>query len=250
MGLEYIKDVVKMALYSGFPLQVWQFNLNRLKNLHKGKSCILIGNGPSVKYSDLDKINSSNSIKFVFNRFHKAYENIDFTPNYTVVIDPYFIRDFYDELLVNHRGCLLIGIDSKFPVSLRNFYFRIKSTDPFEFSLNPLKYISTGASVVVSAIQLAYFMGMKDIYLYGIDHSFEYVAEDSEDLIMGEGNHFIENYRSGKRWCPPNLPLIENGFKCSAEMLELKNGKLINISRESRLPHIKKENFDDIIHTL
>ena len=42
--------------------------LARLKNIHTGKRCFIIGNGPSLTSSDLDKLRDNNEICFGFNR--------------------------------------------------------------------------------------------------------------------------------------------------------------------------------------
>lgn len=250
----FFKYLIKEILYCGLPILPWQLKVRMLKNIHKGKSCILVGNGPSVTYSDLGKINNTKAVKFVFNRFHKVYDKCEFSPDYTVSIDPIFVNDFFDELILMHRGKLLVGLDRVPFLANKCSFFRIKNTEPFEFSCNPLKYTSTGASVIVATIQLAYYMGIKDVFIYGVDHHFHFDNNDSElsyeKLTKGEGNHFIKNYRSGKSWCPPNMLSIEQGFKECAIFLVKNGGQLVNISRESKLPYVEKVNFDDVIEGL
>ncbi|MEI4548476.1 MULTISPECIES: 6-hydroxymethylpterin diphosphokinase MptE-like protein [Pseudoalteromonas] len=240
-----------LMLESGVPIQRWQKDLVKFKNIHKGKTCVLVGNGPSVNYHDLLQLNQLNLITFVFNRFHKVYDEIEFEPTYTLSIDPSFIDDFFEELLESSKGTLFIGHHQYLPVMQGFKWIRVKDTEVFEFGENPLKSISPGGSVVVAAIQLAYYMGCKDIYLYGIDHSFHIAnnAENSNGKVQGEGNHFIKNYRSNKAWFPPDTAKIEQSFITCLNKINSENGKLINISRESKLPRVPRMDFNDFIET-
>ncbi len=239
-------------LESGLPIKKWQRKVLSYKNKHKGKKCILIGNGPSVSLDDLKIINDLDCITFVFNRFHKAYEQVDFNPDYTISIDPIFINDFFDELLLNHRGELFIGHHKEIESSFEYTWFKVKSNEQFNFSSSPVKYIEPGGNVVIAALQLAYFMGISEFYLYGIDHDFSFSVSNTADnkLVKGEGNHFIRDYRSNKAWCPPHFDMMENAFTKSKEFIELNDRKIFNISRFSKLNILPKLDFDCFIKQL
>ena len=58
-----------------------------------------------------------------------------------------------------------------------NVYYLPVIGEGFKFSTDITKYIFTGDSIIVAAIQIAFYMGMKEIYLYGIDHNFNYSIE-------------------------------------------------------------------------
>lgn len=241
----------KMILETGIPLQRWQRDLVRFKNIHKGETCVLIGNGPSVNHHDLIQLNQLNLTTFVFNRFHKIYDSVEFEPTYTLSIDPSFIDDFFEELLKNAKGTLFIGHHKYLPQMQGFNWLRIKDTKIFKFAENPLRSISPGGSVVVAAIQLAYYMGCKDIYLYGIDHSFrvESIPESPNGKVQGEGNHFIKDYRSDTAWFPPDTVKIEQSFTACLNKINRGSGNLINISRESKLPGVPRQDFTDFIET-
>lgn len=222
-----------------------------LKNKYQGKECVIIGNGPSVNMDDLKKIQKSGKILFVCNRFHLAYEQIDisdFDPHFIVSIDPQMIKDFGEEIIVYRRNAkVLIGSDKILDFKGSFLPFRIINRVPFQFATTPHKMISTGSSVVIAAIQLAYYMGMKTIYLYGIDHNFSYENQDENGMVEGEENHFIKNYRNHKKWYPPCVEEIEKAFSTSDDFLKSHGGTLINCSRMTKLPIIEKRNLDDCL---
>ena len=249
-----LTSFVNFVLESGVPIKHWQKNLSSFKGIHKGKKCILIGNGPSVTYGDLEKIDGLDCIKFVFNRFHKVYTSLKFTPDYTLSINPLFIDDFYDELINEHKGELFVGHHKTLANDSKYNWFKIKTNEEFEFSDNPIKFVEPGGSVVVAALQIAYFMGCRDFFVYGIDHSFSKNENNNRDtsstLAFGEGNHFIKNYRSDKAWCPPNTELIEQAFLKSKLYIEANGGHLINISRRTQLNVLPKLGFDEFFNRL
>ena len=247
-------DLANVFLESGFAFKGWQKEFKKLKGIHQGKACILIGNGPSVTLNDLDKINATNCIKFVFNRFHKIYSSLDFAPDYTMSIDPLFIEDFFDELLEEHKGQLLLGHHKELSEAEKFKWFKIKTLDVFKFSDCPIKFVSPGGSVVVAALQIAYYMGCRDFYLYGVDHKFScnkmFDNKNESHLVNGDGNHFIKNYRSGRAWHPPDNNLIEDAFMQSKLFIESNDGSLINISRDSQLTVIERADCDEILEKL
>ena len=225
--------------------------LNSLKNKYLNKECILIGNGLSVNPDDLQKLSHMNKVVFTFNRFYLAYEQYElngFKSDYTVSIDPQMIKDFGQDIVDNSKGSkVLIGTDKKVNIKGNYIKFNIVNTKPFRFSIVPTDFISTGDSVVVAAIQLAYYMGMKKIYLYGIDHDFSYDELINGEQVRGGENHFIKNYRDDKPWYPPVVENIEQAFKECDRFLREKGGFLINYSRKTKLEVLEKRNFDDCL---
>lgn len=250
-----IRRLLRYIYDSGLPIKRWQRILSAYKKRHTGTPCLIIGNGPSVRAEDLMIINDLDCVTFVCNRFHKIYTNIDFQPDYTVAIDPLFLSDFGEELVSEHRGDLFIGHHKQNPQFEKAVWFKIKASEPFHFSLNPLKHTQPGGSVIVAALQLAFFMGCREFYLYGIDHKFSFDDANVEELapgggsftVTGEHNHFIDNYRGGKSWAKPCMSEIEAAFAECHRLIEFKKGKLYNASRVSELSTIPRIEFEKFV---
>lgn len=222
-----------------------------LANKYKRRECVIVGNGPSVTLEDLQKIQKSGKIIFVCNRFYLAYEQMNlnfFKPHFVVSIDPQIIQDFGQEIIDSkHKSKVLIGTDQELDLKGSFLSFPIINRLPFEFCSMPNKKISTGSSVVIAAIQLAYYMGMRKIYLYGIDHNFNYESKDDDGMVKGGENHFIHNYRNNKKWYPPLIEEIEQAFEKSDAFLRKYGGMLINCSRVTKLPNIERRNLNDCL---
>ena len=58
-------------------------HLSELKNIHKGKRAFIIGNGPSLKQTDLSKLKTE--ITFGMNRIYLAFPEWVFTTNYLCI---------------------------------------------------------------------------------------------------------------------------------------------------------------------
>ena len=176
------------------------------------------------------------------------YESHDFTPKFTIVVDPDVINDFRQELRDKARGTLIFGgVNEVKNLSSNEFWVRLLSLSNFKFSTLLWKSLDPGASVVVSALQFAHFLGYRQFFIYGIDHQF--IIDDIliEGKANSEGNHFIPNYRDGKRWVPPDFDRIEYAFnECNSFLLE-DGCTFLNISRQSKLKCVKKLHFKDFV---
>ena len=104
------------------------------------------------------------------------------------------------------------------------------------FEENIVKGGNPSGSVLIYSSQIARYMGIKKIYLYGVDHKVNFdKTSNKTSTVTGEGNHFIKNYRSGKKWYPPKTAQIEEGLKICDRYLRKENGYIKNCSRYSHL---------------
>jgi len=222
-----------------------------LKNKYIGKRCFLIGNGPSVRIKDLEKLKSE--ITFCCNRFHLAYNRLVFRPTYTIIADNQVIDDFGQELIDNNNNISTVFIISSISINFNGSFISCKRIehDPFIFSTNPFYNISSGGSVIIAAMQLAYFMGIREVILYGVDHSFKYKRDNNSNDIWrsaaGDNNHFIKNYRSNRKWCPPDIDYINESFRECKKFFSSHDGFILNATRGGELMIFKRGNLDLII---
>ena len=71
--------------------------LAALKDIHKGKRAFIIGNGPSLKQTDLSKL--KNEITFGMNRIYLAFPELGFTTSYICVTNDLVIEQFVNDFL-------------------------------------------------------------------------------------------------------------------------------------------------------
>jgi glycosyltransferase involved in cell wall biosynthesis len=223
--------------------------LRQFKDKHAGETAWLIGNGPSVRTTDLDLL--KNRLTFCFNRFHLAHDSTALRAAYTLTADKQMIEDFGQSIVDDSGGTVFIA-HSAAPDLLGDYiWLRQEPIFPPLFSLDPGYGVSPGGSTPFVAIQLAYYMGVRKFYFYGADFSFQFKSggpgKDAFRQASGEGNHFIANYRSGRPWCPPSFLDIGAGFLNARLMLEAEGGFIRNVTRGGALEIFEREDFDRAI---
>ena len=118
------------------------------------------------------------------------------------------------------------------------------------FSQNILNGIYTGESVLISMIQVASSLGIKEIYLMGVDNSYNVPNNQVDELYItseGESNHFHEGYRNnGDIWVEPRVDKIELQFKAMEKLAKKYNITIYNATRGGKLEVFQRVNFDDL----
>ncbi|GAB2695513.1 motility associated factor glycosyltransferase family protein [Aliiglaciecola aliphaticivorans] len=223
--------------------------LKKLKDIHKGKSAWIVGNGPSVRTEDLNIL--KDKITFCFNRFYLAHEDTDLRATYTISGDEQMISDFGQEIVDNNPGRVFLANPVAPAVSGNYCWLRQISVFPSIFSFEPNYYVTPGGSSLYVAMQLAHYMGIKKLFIYGADFSFNFTRNlgetDAFRKASGDGNHFIKNYRSGKSWCPPSHRNIANSFYAAKLLFEHSGGGVFNATRGGILEIFERIAFEDAL---
>lgn len=230
---------------SGLYLLKWQRQLKAYKDIHKGKTAYLIGNGPSVRGEDLEHL--KNEITFCCNKFYMSYSNHTFRPTYTVSADDKMIEDFGSDIVLNSAGKVWLCSAIRPALMEKDYNWLYLRQGELRLSENSIMFgaCHLGATLL-AALQIGYYMGIRKFVLYGVDHNFQYATDDGK-TSYSERNHFISNYREGKEWYVPDTALIESSFKDTADMLNRQKGYLVNASRETRLPYVERIALEELI---
>ena len=227
-----------------------------LKNKHVGERCFVIGNGPSLSINDLDKL--KNEVSFAANKIYLAFDQTDWRPTYYCVEDHLVLQQNLKE--INN----LQGMIKLIPEAMNNWVLGIKGAifynllwsdfypDFPKFGIDALETLYWGSTVIYSMMQLACFMGIRDIYLIGVDFNFnipENVKQNGIELTStGEINHFHPNYRKpGEKWHVPNLHVQEKSFGSAKSEIQKLGGCIYNATRGGKLEVFPRVDFDKII---
>ena len=224
-----------------------------LKNIHQGKRCFIIGNGPSLKISDLEKI--KDEITFASNKIYLAFDQMDFRPTYYTVVDPFRAFDNQDEIRQVKSSIRLFpkNLFYLFGDSSDTIYFnfeekKTKKTYP-RFSEDAFLSIHQGFTVTYANIQLAYYMGIREVYLIGMDFDYTILKVNNNAAIsVGEQNHFIPNYRkTGEIWSIPPMDLQKQAYVLARNIFEEEGGNIYNATRGGKLEIFIRKNFDGLL---
>lgn len=159
------------------------------KNKHKGERCFILGNGPSLNNINFSEL--STEYIFTVNQLFKNPKFEELHTNYHIWSDPIFFDLFNEERMSkeyvnefykvntfdNKPICFMpmqarkyierFSIDKELNVNYIHtcltFFDGIKRCGDFA------KLVPSFSTVVINAIQLAIYMGFKEIYLLGCD---------------------------------------------------------------------------------
>ncbi len=202
--------------------------LMSFKNAHIGERCFILANGPSLNKIDFKLL--ENEFTFGMNRIYLMKEQNGFTPNYLVCIDKKSqllqFNDDFDQLDIP----TFFNWDLRKLFSKKNNQHFIKSKFSPKFSTDIIKDpLGNGKTVTYACIQLAYYMGFKEVYIIGKDHSYNTNEKAGTGIKSSgeEGNHFIKGYyKKGQNWDAPDYKSEEFAYKLSREAFE-KCGRII-----------------------
>jgi hypothetical protein len=202
--------------------------IRSFQNIHAGKRCFVVANGPSLK--DIDFSLLKDEITIGMNRIYLMKEQNGFVPSYIVSIDKSNqLRQFAEEYN-NLTDICFFEWNLRHLFSKRENFVFIKSRFSPKFSNDPsLIPFGSGQSVLYTCLQLAYYMGFKDVIIIGKDHSYTGTGRPgSKNLSSGnESNHFIKGYyKAGQNWGSPDYKSEEFAYEI-ADHFFLKNGCLI-----------------------
>ena len=173
--------------------------IEALRNCHKGERCFIIGNGPSLRAEDLDKL--KNEVTFACNRINLIFDQTDWRPTYYCVTDLLMFGDDLPELcktVFAHSHCLFCSQSltegNRIPEAdyiVRNGMYR----ETPEFSADASNWLYEGGTVTYISMQLAAYMGFSEIYLLGVDNNYRTKTLPNGKVVFDwKGAHFSENY--------------------------------------------------------
>ncbi|GHU66210.1 hypothetical protein FACS1894184_03640 [Clostridia bacterium] len=248
MPLQNTKELIKQVYY---PLKTLLYQLNRrtrdeldeLNNKYADKRCFIIGNGPSLEYSDLTKL--QNEYCFACNSIYKAFHYTDWRPSFYIVTDRKFKRNNLEAISqitskfkFVENFCLFPCIESRndtleINVDHRSFYKLRRKCGCLPFSNKPSKRLIAGGTVIYVSIQLALHLGFKEIYLIGVDHNYK-----------TDKKHF---YDESAKKASADIEKMTDAYR-TANIVSLNLGcKIYNATRGGELNEFERIEFDKLV---
>ena len=222
-------------------------NLNIYSNIHEGETCVIIGNGPSLRLDDLERL--SKYITFGSNQIYR----LPFTPTYYSMVD----RDMID-------ACLPLPLDFK-PLQM---FIRaeacIEGNNPIQaiiaagFSRDIDNFVIMGGTVTYVLFQIAYFMGFKRFLLTGVDHNYPYAGTLKPGKNFEAGKKDIDHFecadgkpyfREGLRYNAPEMDGVTQSYLWINELFGQEDLRVVNLTRKTDLEIFEKMDIDEWLTT-
>jgi len=225
--------------------------LAALKDVHKGRRAFIIGNGPSLKQTDLTKL--KNEFTFGMNRIYLLFPELGFSTTYFCSINDLVIEQFSDDILALPMPKFLAWrsyrhFNPQLSINQLPTFIYTTYTGP-RFAPDVRGRVWEGATVTNLALQLAFHMGFEQVILIGVDHNFTSKG-DANKTVVSQGddpNHFAPNYfAKGFKWQLPDLDTSEIGYAFARDAYQKAGRKVLDATVGGKLTIFPKVNYNSL----
>lgn len=231
--------------------------IKELKDIYKGKRCFIVATGPSVRMKDLESIR--NEVTISMNSIVNILDKTSYRPTYYMIQDyTVFIKNYENIRKLPEETVKLLGISNIRRPDLARVKKLIKTDKTFwlyrdnsaalamvgdqptektniGFSWDCGREIMDGYTVTYSAIQLAVWMGITEIYLIGCDCDYSQKVNH-----IGEYNEETHEYSN------KTVERMMHSYECAYSNL-IGKVKIFNATRGGHLEIFPRVNLDEII---
>lgn len=219
--------------------------LKDYKNIHDGKRCFIIATGPSLTMEDIEKL--KDEYTFSMNSICKLYDQTDWRPTYFAIQDRHVFLSLEDTIRKHKEVPVFISdnIEWKykrehewinFPTDTMYHSYDMKIGKYYaKFSDDAYKIVYDGYSIAYSCIELAVYMGFKEIYLLGADCTY-----------TGPKEHFVDSgvEDRSRKFATPKLV---TAYEAAKEYADKHNIKIYNATRGGVLEVFPRVDLDEIL---
>lgn len=216
--------------------------LKQYQNIHAGERCFIVGTGPSLRMEDLEMIKNEKS--FSVNSIVLSFSETSWRPTYYAIGDSFGYEKLKNAIKEANMPTIFCGISNKvmtprmnvdfipYPVNLLD-HGKMIPEHKNDFSGNAFKVVYDGHSITYSAMELAVYMGFKEIILLGIDCDYSkavnHIKAYSVQTDINAAFLMRESYKVARKWAD------EHGVK------------ILNATRNAKLDVFERVVLEDIL---
>ncbi len=247
--------------------------VKRFHNQYEEKRCFVVGNGPSLKVSDLDRL--KDEITFGCNSIYAVYESTIWRPTFYFAWDTLFCETEMSEKEGVKR--LLSGCKAMFSTIMREgfrfrdekdieglFFVRAKNEEDEEtglprFSEDCSKQVYISGTVSYFMLQMAVYMGFQEIYLLGIDASYSMkcgeggtldweASSNNMDLLKKEEKKYTKKITEKYSYANMTDMVRQQmlGYEAAKKYAEMNEIKIYNATRGGKLEVFQRVEFESL----
>lgn len=218
-----------------------------MKDKHQGQRCFIIGNGPSLRKTDLSRL--ENEFTFGLNRIYLLFDELGFATTYYVSVNKLVIGQCAQEIIEQVPCPKFISWHARDLIKFTADMIFLHSRNDCRFYTDITEGVWEGATVTYVALQIAYYLGFHKVILIGVDHSFATKGTPHTPVVSqgDDPNHFDRRY-FGKdfRWNLPDLETSELAYHLAKGQFERANREIVDATIGGRLQVFPKVDY----HTL
>lgn len=251
-----VMNVVRLLRYCMFQFSSDHKDLKALKNKYAGERCFIVGNGPSLTTDDLEALKNEHC--FAFNRIYETFDKTSWRPEFYMVLDNDVMRTVaknMDKLDSKYKFLNVMATTMGVKKSDGVIFFcsfgpyKVKEFNYVKekISEDVSKYISLNYSVTGAAVEMAIYLGFKEIVFVGMDHNYSrYIDKDgighcddsvTDYSLMTKHDFVYFIYKDA----------LESCFKCYRKYCEEHGIKIVNATRGGKLEVFERTDLDGYI---
>lgn len=216
-------------------------HIKKLKDSHKGQTCVVIGNGASLKETDLNRL----SQKYPTLGSNRIYL-YPFVPDYYAICDDLMLMSCLEDIQKESFRPKAMFINSAYPLP---FAIPVNYSIKYDFSKDIEHEIVIGGTVTYVLLQIAYYLGFKKALLVGVDHDYPGAGKGSPgSVFLQEGDdkdHFHPEYfKPGMIYNRPELSATERMYQFAKSVFELDGRKILNLTTSTKLLVYDRDNVN------
>jgi hypothetical protein len=255
--------------------------LSRFRGIHTNQRCFVMGNGPSLNKMDLELLKGE--IVFCCNSAFLLFDRVSWRPRYFTCVDSRVLLDrvrdivnmldthpdivaFFPSVIGLHDGSNKeFDCRDVIPTHANRYYFKetynfVSDSPRSMFSLDVDQYVVQPYTVSITMLQLAAYMGFKEIFLIGCDTDYKVADTVKQEgrTVNGVGllltstkdddaNHFDPRYfGKGREWHNPQVGKMIEHHEWALKALEQTPTRVFNATVGGRLEVYPRVSFESL----
>lgn len=203
--------------------------ISTLKDRHSGERCVLVANGPSLNNMELGFLKHETVISL--NKIYLGFQKFCFYPRYYVAINEKVLKQGREQIRV--MNCVkFISSRAADYIPENGLTYHINTTEPpARFCHDICKGVHEGWTVTYAALQIAYYLGFKEVVIIGMDHRYDYSGAPNETRHMDgpDPNHFCTDYfGGGQAWDNPDMERSEESYRIARTEFEKAGRRIVD----------------------
>lgn len=215
------------------------------KDRFYGQSCFIVATGPSLRADDLELLRRNGCLSFSVNTIYKIYNQTKWRPDFYVADDYRAIEKYREVTEKVAKKAVFIGDTKEYTeqeAQCKDIYWHHIQHEDYtdrlpKFSEDYAQKCYLGYTVVYSCIQLAVYMGFKEIYLLGTDCNY----------VMGSKNNYFWP-SDEKDMFNHEMDKIFLGYKAAKKYADSHGIRIWNATRGGELEIFERISIDEIFH--
>jgi len=221
--------------------------LRPMRDQYQGKRCFVIGNGPSLRDTDMRKLR--NEYTFGLNRIYMMFPELGFETSFYVSINDLVVEQCAADIMQLKMPKFIAWHAREWLRPVENLFLLYTTYTGPRFTRDITRRIWEGATVTNVAMQVAYYLGFSEVILIGVDHSFATKGKPNT-TVVSEGddpNHFNPAYfGKGFRWQLPDLDTSEVGYAMARNAFEADGRRVLDATIGGKLTIFPKVDYNSL----